>query len=208
MKRKVLFGTNYILLDASPFLYGINPTEIIGHVNIGLDRLKPAPYPDEDPFSVTQRLADATAEMIESRINRERGRVLSVCVMPFFFRLPLWHFPSSDAAAMVGFHAMSESGAQASIVIATTLRTWDASYCSVIGHSEVSVPVRFRTFDNNFAKEFMDRSSYRAAFAVYGEGVNPYFLRMPELFTKNSLERAYPIILGEIMRRACEAVMQ
>ncbi|NTW30477.1 MAG: hypothetical protein HGA33_04305 [Candidatus Moranbacteria bacterium] len=147
-------------------------------------------------------MADAIAEEVADRLGGCAGKILAVCVMPFYFRLPLWQFPPSDAAAWATFNVMSKPDSEASIVISTTSRVWNDTSCTVTGHPELSIPMKLRRFDDKFFGKFMDRSQYADAFSAHGNGVNPFFLRMSEIFTDDSWDIASLLIRDEIVRRA------
>jgi hypothetical protein len=164
------------------------------------------PYPDEEPTKVTQSITDRIAETVICKLGGS-GRVLAICVMPHYFRRPMSKFPPSYAAALMGFEVKSRREAKASIVVATKGVIWDRSVRIVTERSTVSVPVKFRKFDRPYVDEFMDLSQYEEAFAAHGELVNPYLLRMPELFTEESWGKACPIICAEIARRACRLMI-
>jgi hypothetical protein len=205
LNTDIQFGLNYLLLKHSSPL-AEDSKKVIGYVNIGPDDLDPEPYPDEDPEKVTQCIAERIADTVIGRLGGS-GRVLAVCVMPYYFRRPLCKFPPSYAAARLGFEVKSRRDAKASIVVATLGVIWDGSARIVAGRSTLSIPTKFRKFDRSYVDEFMDPSSYEESFAVHGELVNPYLLRMADLFTEESWGKACPIICEEIARRACRLMI-
>jgi hypothetical protein len=201
------FGLNYLLLQHS-LAPSVDPRTVVGPVNIDLKKLNVLSTADDDPVLMTQDVADATAEEVADRLGGCAGKILAVCVMPFYFRRPLWQFPPSNAAAWATFNVMSKPDSEASIVISTTSRVWNDTSCTVTGHPALSIPMKLRSFDDKCSGKFMDRSRYAEIFAAHGKGVNPFFLRMSEIFTQGTWNTACPLISAEIARRAYQLMIE
>jgi hypothetical protein len=204
--KPVFFSLNYLILSHS-LAPSVDAGSVVGPVNIDLKKLNVLSTADVDPGLVTQEVADAIAEEVADRLGGCAGKILAVCVMLFYFRQPLWQFPPSDAAAWATFSVMSRRDSEASIFISTTSRVWNDTPCAVTGHPALSIPMKFRRFDGKFSGKFMDRSQYADAFSAHGKGVNPFFLRMSEIFTEDSWDTASPLIRDEIVRRACQLMI-